>query len=327
MARELNITTDYEPSQDTKEWWLYTRKSGKKYNDITLPGLFTTDSYSSDRSLFIIAMLIEFTSLILMILIAKANILIFGTALALIVVDVVSAIVLHMKKREICEAKNQAEYWRYMKKYELDDNASDKVLAWEKKEHELKHWYMTYIVTFIIWIIALVKSSAFFVLINGTVVFAVLALVLYLIAAYIHSRHTGYFLANWWFMKKLKKEQGAHLDAIRNRSETKDTITDHRYEPLSPHNKSIMYNNNEPMNVSISRVSESNKTNIVKENAVCFKPDSEKWVFKTWGILTDEDLYSIAHHNNGVKEARDFIAISGLNIQLKMLQQNAQKKA
>jgi hypothetical protein len=325
MTYYTDSLIDYEPSAELKEQWLKTRKAKKKYGEVTLPGLFMTDNYAADRMRVLIALGIEMLGFILMIVIASANYLIIGTVGAFVAIDVILAIALHRKQGEICVANNNVSYWAYKEKYKLEDDASEKRIAWEKKLHELENWSFGKIFKVCIWGIAILKSIGFFVLLSGSYVFAILALVLYLMVAYIHCNHTGFAYHHFIFLRQSLQEQNLHLEAIRENRSTQNTVTEPRIEPI------------EPMNVHLTEVHirktsrEGNESASDKrENAIYPEAKDENgvprnWKFKTWGLLSDDDLHTLAFDKDAAKEARDFIAIEGLNIQLNILRvKNAQ---
>ena len=115
MDDHLHLTVDYEPSSSTKQLWLSTRKdkNKKEYSfdgftqRLSMYGLFATHNFRNDLWLFRVAMLLEIAGGIVIALTAGGGLLIFGTLLTSIAIDIILAIGLHMKVGEICRYENE----------------------------------------------------------------------------------------------------------------------------------------------------------------------------------------------------------------------------
>lgn len=192
--------SDFQPSGATLQKWLATRKPKINIEGVSMPG-FLADEGNSDYSWFILAMIIEFGGLFLTIYggAKSGGVFMFFAILLVslfIILDLVFANKLHRNEAK----KNILETRKIV--YNADA-ATIKKLDLEIKEGS----FLDFIYQTVIVLIALFKVVGIFLLgtFNILILYVIFAII-YLVVAYIHIRHTGYFFAYRNVEKALQKE-------------------------------------------------------------------------------------------------------------------------
>ncbi|TAK42195.1 MAG: hypothetical protein EPO28_07595 [Saprospiraceae bacterium] len=319
MDDHLHLTVDYEPSRSTKKLWLSTRKdkNKKEYSyegfsqKLSLFGLFDTQGYRLDRFLFYLAIIFEIAGMVIITALAGGGYLILGTLATAIVIDIFLAIGVHLKKGEICEYENKKVVAKF-------NNDPDRTEACQERINYLEKWWLARVCLVLIWLFSITKSF-FFYTINGGDIFAILMLLLYIFIAYVHTNHTGYFIAHARLKGEMRREQKQHLAALLKNDTTPNSVTTHRIKPL---NTTVTFTEshkckNEKGNHTTAPQHEE------RENAIYKDKTDNDWKLKTWGVLTDEEL------NHIVTEQPDAVkgpfVVKGLEEQLEMLTSNAKR--
>jgi hypothetical protein len=307
MAKNPNPNVlDFEPSQNTKNLWLATRKAGKQVTaNLTLPGLFETVKYSQDKSLFGIAMVLEVIGCLLISALADWGLLIAGTVAALVMIDVFLAIGLHYKQGKICFHLNMA----------ITTAANQGVQAGHiNRVRKLKNWWLGKICIVLLWVFAVIKASAFYVLNPDTYIYGILMFLIYSFIAYVHIYHTGYFLSEYRFRRAFSKEEDKfkewQIDGITVKSPKvmQTIIPNCREYPLQPDNLQLQ---------EIQYVKGADKDGKRANIVIC---DNSNWKLITWGMMDDADLHNLLSGNDKI---RAYLAVECLKAQLDMLNKGA----
>ena len=306
MAKNTNANVlDFEPSQNTKNLWLSTRKVGKQVTaDLTLPGLFETVKYSQDRNLFWIAMAVEIIGFLILAALANWGPIIAVTMGSLVVIDVLLAMGVHYKQGEICLHSNKV----------LTTSSNKPVQAGHiARVRKLKHWWLGIVCMVLLWIFAIVKASVFYIL-NPDIFFCILILMIYAFVAYVHIYHTGYFLAGYRFRIAFNKEKDRFLEwqisgiITQNPKVVQTIVPNYREYQLQPDNlqlKEIQY-------VKGTDKDGKRADAIIYDNAI--------WKLITWGVLDDADLHNLL---GGSDQIRAYLAIECLKAQIDTLGKDA----
>jgi len=286
---------DFELSSSTKQLWLSTRKAEVKVGDITLPGLFSTVGYSLDKSLFSFAMALEIIGFLIISALADWGVLIAGTVLALVVIDVFLAIGLHWKQSAICSLSNQKA---------AAAPGGMNAIRLEAQIKKLKRWWGGKLCVVLLWVFAVIKASGFYVLNPDTYIFGILMFLIYSFIAYVHIYHTGYFLAELRFRRALNKEVNEFLNG--NAAYIVPRFREFGLESA----------NDLELGEFKDEIHEDDRG--IRVNAlIC---DKSKWSLITWGLMDDGDLGKML---NGNKKIKAYLAVEYLKAQLAMLQNNA----
>jgi len=306
MAKNANSNVlDFEPSQNTKELWLSTRKEGKSVTgNLTLPGLFETVKSAQDKGLFIFAMVLEVIGFLFISALADWGILIAGTVAALVVIDFFLAVGLHRKQGEICKHSNLA-----ITTYANKPVQSGHIAHVQK----LKKWWLGKVCIVLLWVFAIVKASGFYVLNPETYIFSILMFLIYSFIAYVHIYHTGYAIAEWQFRRAYNKEKDKFLEWQISGITTKDPkigitiIPACREYFLQP-------------NITLQEIQnlKGNDEKGIRADIVTF--DNPNWKLITWGLMDDTDLHNLL---SGKDNVREYVAVECLKAQLDMLGKNA----
>ena len=200
-------TLTFEPSLDTRTWWTRVRKQSVTIGGIKVSGLFRIDKFTMDSVWFfgvLVCEVIGLSSIVSELDSWKATIII---TLIGIIVDLGLAIFHHWRVGANCIHKNTIIIADFLAEDELiaqnipvTPNAvkqrSDAIKARSESAIKSNVRIARWLIAPFIWLFAIGKIWAFFTLSDIEFNSATLLIILtYLIAAYIHIFHTGYFLA------------------------------------------------------------------------------------------------------------------------------------
>lgn len=305
---DYNGFKEIKPSTDTIERWMFTRKlADHEYfvvGDFRFPGFFTLQGLKTDRLLFWIAFVIEVGFLVLVsVLVGGFDLLLSLGALATVVVDAIGALMHRTKQDEICKAQLELsvlEYRLATKQGPLDGDI--------KKQKDflkgLKGNFWRGLSKVIIIFSALVKISGLAIILWIPSLIIAMTL-LFSAVAYIHIRHTGFYISASRFKRSLKSD---YAQQISQKGNTKDRNTEADFTPREIENivsgislreiKMAIYKEH-GINDSIIKVSEDGLT---------------KWHYRLWKhhFWDDQDLKDFVSStdadNNPLSEAaRAFI--------------------
>lgn len=184
---------NFEPSRGTKNFWLYTKKKAEAHGG--LPGMFSTDSYSTQMLLFIAIFILEGVATVY----GYEEGMLWEAVVGCIVIDIFFAIGAHAWQKEICELKNTLL---------VETQIVEKTRLQERIETCER--YST-LLNILIGVSGLVKCLFFYdtyMNIDGVFMGVVAC---YLIAALLHVYYTGYFLYTSRFNYLIWKEYNKHI--------------------------------------------------------------------------------------------------------------------
>ena len=183
--------SDFQPSAETLKKWLSARKPTLMVGGIAMPAFFSDTGNSSDTTWFYVAVIGEIMGLLTTVYggARSGGIFLILALLAIVMfifLDFFFAVRLHRKKATECEL--------HSRRLLLDDSEKDKILKLELELNSGKIEDLFYKagIVFIafIKIIGIVLLGVF----NNIILYLPFAII-YLIVAYVHLRHTGYYFA------------------------------------------------------------------------------------------------------------------------------------
>jgi len=188
---QIKHKSDFQPSTESLEKWLSTRKSSINVDGVPMPQFFSDTGISADSSWFIVACVGELIGLGLTIYGGFKNggiYLIFATLSIIMFVfcDFFFAILLHRKKAANCKTQTLIL---------LKDDSKRAALA--KLELDLKKGgFIDFLLISAIILFAVFKVAAVVLLgVSNSLIMYIPIAVAYFIVAYIHIMHTGYYFA------------------------------------------------------------------------------------------------------------------------------------
>ncbi|MEO6977257.1 MAG: hypothetical protein ABI113_02730 [Mucilaginibacter sp.] len=194
---------------DVLEKWTSTRKSPRSLGSKLIhPRIFSTVQFKTDRNWFFFAMTIEAATILVAIFFTGFNLIYIGIALLVVIIDVLCAIFLHKPQDEINKINCKLDSNNYEGVMNFIDerkfNGIRKGLDEEKKK--LKNKKILFIIVIIL--VALVKSFGVIIALadESFMLFYVIP-VLFALTAYVHIKHSGYYLAERLFLKELTKAE------------------------------------------------------------------------------------------------------------------------
>lgn len=194
--------SDFQPSTESLEKWLSTRKSSVNVGGVPMPQFFADTGNSTDSAWFLIACIGEVIGLIVTIWGGFKNggmFLIFATLSIIMFVfcDFFFAILLHRKKATTCKTQTLIL---------LKDDSKKAALAMLdldlKKGRFADFMLVSGIILFAVFkVVGVVLLGVF----NNLILYLPIAIV-YFIVAYIHIMHTGYYFAYRATQNKIEKD-------------------------------------------------------------------------------------------------------------------------
>lgn len=315
MAMELD-DPNFEPSTQTKRFWLYVRKPGFDIDGDPFPGLFEISDYTRDRLFFVLAIALEIWSMFMILSVGTIPIL-YQVALVAtaMFVDISLAIYFHFYEGRILLRKNEtiAAEARY-----TPPQARAARAAYAR--HIRRYHILRLIPAALIVAFAICKSAIYVMLQRETNILTISVVVAYILIAVIHLNNTGYFcyafVGEWLFLRPDKRRfQNIH-DKTHNKANV--TAVTHGFE--------YIYTNTElvPTRFPDSRGEhlppesfglERGLPNSGKVGADAKYPD---YTLFTWGVFTDQQLQAVSHAQM-VKEKKLLVASHGVSRQLSIL--------
>ncbi|QJW90784.1 hypothetical protein HNV11_16060 [Spirosoma taeanense] len=274
---------DFVPSKETKNFWLYTKKSKRTFGGVALPGLFETVGYPTQMVAFFAILLLEIIPTIYGI---EEGVL-WQAIAAAIFIDIFLAVVSHIWHDKICKCKNELV------------NADREVMKEDLKRRISRYTFYTY--TFYILILAsgILKFYFFYDAYMTPDAIAGAVLVCYLLGAILHIAYTGYFLYTSRFNYKIQSEYSSYVSSggIAYKDKTGKII-----QPLFSEGTTIDAKPDSSGNHHI------------------FKSDDDRLFLETCGIITDKELASLIVRQPF--DVQGIIARRGLQRQMEILQIN-----
>ena len=274
---------DFVPSKETKNFWLYTKKSKRTFGGVALPGLFETIGYPTQMIGFFAILLLEIIPTIYGI----GEGVLWQAIAAAIFVDIFLAVVSHIWHDRICRHKNELV------------NADREVIKEDLKRKINKYNTYTYIFYVLIIGSGILKFYFFYDAYMTPDAIAGAVLVCYLLGAILHIAYTGYFLYTSRFNHKIQSEYSEYVSSggVTFKDKTGEII-----QPLFP----------EGMALNVQPDSSGNHK--------IFQSDSKIFFLETCGILTDNELANLVVRQP--YDAQGLTARAGLKRQMEILQVN-----
>jgi hypothetical protein len=300
-------TVDFEPSVETKKKWLATRKNKSKREykfgpgseRLIIHGLFDTYGRKKDSALFYLALCLELLGMFVILAGAGAGLLIIGTLLASIFIDVILAVLLHWKVGEICEFENKKTVARF--------RGDVKCEAFQDHINNLKSWWGAKVSRSLIWLFSISKAGYYYTIQGGNVFF-ILMILLYLIVAYVHVHHTGYYFSLKSLEMSVSKEKRKYYSAMLLGETSPYTVTNPRVVNLQGHVGLLE-------TYCPKLAGATNAPFLNRQHSIHF--DGNNWRLSTWGLLMDSELNTLVA--NQPEEYQAKLVVDAIALQLEML--------
>ena len=271
---------NFEPSKQTKDFWLYTKKSQANFAGVQLPGLFESVGYSIQIVAFVAILLLELIPTYYGI---EQGVLWQGI-MAAIFIDIALAICSHLWHDKICLYRNQL----VITSSSVEKERINRLINGAKTK--------TYIFYFLILLSAGFKFYLFIDAYRTWNAITVGTLVAYSLGAILHIAYTGYFFYTSRFNHKIQGEYSEYVSS----NGTKFGINSHLEQPINTDNTNI--------NLSETKVGGHS----------IMKKDDGQYYFKTYGVLLDVELAALAGVQQ-TPIAQSIVAREGLKHQLLIL--------
>ncbi len=303
-----DVNNSFEPSSDSKNKWLLTRKKRYGKGSITLPGLFVTDKFSSDRNFFFIAIVAELVGLYFIWQASGYSNTFIYLVVGAFVVDLFAAIGLHWYQGEKSLYENLLYRFENFEKVEKSTKTDNSIWV-EPKTYEGPRKRTIWIVTSFIFMVLIVglalgKIVLYYFLppmsIDGITVGIFLS---YLFVAYVHIFHTGYYLAEIWVDHFTFSPDWRSYNRLKNEKDNKYLTKDYRKHPFK---------------CAIELVNVAPNGRHFLEAIDPIANQGLNYQFRTWGILTDEDLQKMID-DQLTTEAQSIVAKFGHDLQMEIL--------
>lgn len=286
----------FEPSEESKRYWMYVRKRPYLVGQVDpkkCPGLFQIASPRTDLRLMVSAIILEIWGLFMIVSVGALpliNILVL-VALAF-ALDLVLAAVHHIPTRYICEQENEKAAARFFD----PELPSRREKLCEENVSSARRWRQ-HPVAIAIFVVAAIKSYAYFDLRGQFSIFTMSVLASYIIVAYIHVMHTGYALfllaARRAFRKDfsrfLRKDPGVTAVAHRKRQVGKPVSLRKVSYPVQAEQDSV-----EVMRKSVE-VQKPVRVQAAPTDMEDKQPPRTLGnpVVYSWGVLTDNQVFTL----------------------------------
>jgi len=271
---------NFEPSKQTKDFWLFTKKSQANFAGIHLPGLFESVGYSIQIVAFVAILILEGIPTYYGI---EEGVLWQGIVAA-IFVDIAFAICSHLWHNKTCLYKNQL----VIAISSVDQERINRLINSAKSK--------TYIFYFLIILSAGFKFYLFIDAYRTWNAISIGTLVSYSLGAILHIAYTGYFFYTSRFNHKI---QGEYTQFVSSNG-LKFGINAHLEQPINTDNTNITLNETKVGGHSI------------------YKKEDGRYYIKTFGILLDVELAALAGVQQ-TSIAQSIVAREGLKHQLLIL--------
>ena len=275
---EPDPNEEFAPSGNTKSMWRFTRK--KDWHPAgTFPGLFQTHHYDVDATGFFLVIFLELWGLSNLLSVGGIR---FVHVAGLFAADLLFAICRHLPQGEICVDEN-------LLAVTTDPQEKGKI-----RSRLFRRRAFTHLFSLLIFLCAALKVVGFFALQGGEWDgLTLLILVSYAVAAVLHIKCTGFFLAGAITSVRMWLDHRAWIEGGQT------AISSQRHQ--FPSSASIL-----PLEVEKHRL-----VSIVDHPGV--------YALETQGILTDRQLKQFVFGQHD-PDARVAVAIAGVKHQLVLLQ-------
>lgn len=281
VIERLGLDVQFQPSRDTKLWCRFTRKIPSTFAGVTLPGLFQTRHFTRDTALFVLALVFEVWGLWNFLVAGQIRIIYI---VFLFLLDLALAILRHLPVGTICELRNRIVY-----------ETATTMKAHYAKKIAIRR-LASRLISGLIFVLAGFKIFSFYAIQGELDGLTLGVMVSYFFVAVLHVSVTGYFLSeliwesSYWldersFVRKTAAKEGSAL-----------AVTDHVVGDFGSDVELV------PLEVS---------QHVLERNG-------DRWRFKTWGVLTDQELHAFIYRQP-TEDARRTVAVEGLRHQVERI--------
>lgn len=195
--------SDFQPSTESLEKWLSTRKKSINVGGVSIPNFFSDTGNSADSNWFFIACIGEVLGLIITIYGGFKNggiYIIFATLSIIMFVfcDFFFAILLHRRKSTICKTQTLILL--------TDDSKKDELARLDLDLEKGKFADFLLILGIILFAVFKVVGVFLLVVFGNVLILYIPIAIVYFIVAYIHIMHTGYYFAYRATQKRIDKD-------------------------------------------------------------------------------------------------------------------------
>ncbi|MCO5945379.1 hypothetical protein [Mucilaginibacter flavidus] len=339
--------------------WRPTRKAPRKLGSIfEHPRIFSTVGYRADRNWFIFALIIEAATILVSIFVIEFDFIYVSVACLVVAIDIIFAFLLHKPQDHI----NKLRCSIALNDYRGKTGSVDKITAGDiangfedeiKKTQRKKIFFIAVII-----LVAIVKSIGVMIALSDddAVLLPYVIPILFCLTAYVHIKHTGYFLSEWYvFRRSFYKERKKYFKDMANLPDKNTDLTelvrveqkvplpnippvlkaeldalvykikvnkepgrrfDEKREPKESSDFITLFKNDNNSNVRI--VYDDSKNSDAPENEVV--DTSSRYYLTSWGRILDDNLFDLVDGAGMNAELKSFIGYNGLLIQAQNFQ-------
>ena len=349
-------TGDFNIPTTILNGWISTRKSPRKLGDkFEHPRIFSTFGYKTDRNWFAFAIVIEIATILVSIFVIEFNFVYVSIALVVVAIDIICAIFLHKPQYNINKLKCYMALNDYKGKIEPAELIATTEISKGYKDELNKFERKKIFFVVIIILVAIVKSVGVIIALSDdtddSALIPYIIPVLFGVTAYVHIKHTGYFLSEFLLRKSFFKErtkyyaEKANLEGdsrepenlikvemrgklqniplsikndldkivqrIKDNNEKGRRFNERRGEPDESSDFITLYKYDNNNNIRI--VYDDSKGSGVNGA----KPDdsSQRYYLTSWGKILDENLFDLIDSTGMDSDLKSYIGYSGLKIQ------------
>jgi hypothetical protein len=280
----LHPNQGFEPSRESLELWLGTRKQKLTHGTVTFSGLYQTYQFTKDAAAFVLVFLLELAGLFALIFAwKKLDAISIGVVTAFFVIDAVCAWFSHYKTWRI--HRNESEKILNLGDPTITARLDEDTKIIKRNSNLFRLGIIS---------VALLKIYAFTVLsyhFNGI---TLLVIVIYALVAFIHIYNTGFCI---WEIRTRRAINNEHSKYLAGEGHKAIIYSEDMYDLILKEHSVNQHSIKKVINTSSERL---------------------HYIFSATGILTDEELrqFIVAQQNTG---QRSKVALAGLEVQLRVI--------
>jgi len=281
---EFDPNSNFTPSNETKNWGMYTHKSKHTIAGMTIPGFYQTTNITFHLLGFFFVFILEGIAIVWSHEEGSSIAIILGLA----IFDIFLAIMAHRNHANITIYRNLIIFTEGTDKLKYEDKLSSLI--------NNRNFYY-----FLIIVSAMAKFYFFFSIYMFFDAVSLLILFLYLLVGILHISCTGYAIFSLIFLRKISVEHSKFK---------KSSGKKHYYDVQSPLNQPINLDGIK----SLREVVVDRTHSIIKRE----EDDKVNFYFKTNGVLNDRQL-NIMISNQQTDTEKRIIAVEGIKQQYLIL--------
>lgn len=329
---------NFNPPNQVLEKWTATRKAQMKLgSDFFHPRIFSTVGYSRDRFLFIVALVIEFVAVAVAVFFTGFNFIMIIGSCILVGFDLWLAFLLHKRQSDVNKLNCKLELAIFEQRRGLKNDLKVKaeITGIEASIDSYERSTTRYLIIIALVLIATLKIIfGFLALIPYGMAVAIGVPAFFYVAAYIHIKHTGYFNAQYDFLKVFAKYNSQYHAAV---AEHKPTDLEVRYADITelediPENVKAELHKRYQKLISNDKGVKINDKNEVDENSnevilygenhihkVVYNEKNNSYCLQNWGLITDNDLFELLNSYPIPENVKAYLGYFGLKRQMSEL--------